>query len=482
MYKQGLVTDVFCSTWEFEQSEQMWSFPEGGDSRTKTKEDQMCIRSAMSWVLVCVIIGLALGGCGPTPVPTPVPSPTVAAPTAPPAAPSEPVKIGVPFPLSGALAAPGADSKAAVELAVDIINESHDLDLPLARTQGLPSLGGAPVEAIFADHAMDPEKALRETERLITEEGVVAINGAWASSTTATASQAAERMGIPFLNANSTSPALGERGFQWYFRTTPHDRVFVRNMFEFMHDMEEGKDVTIETIAILHEDTMYGTDSADTAKKLAEEYGYEIVADIAYPQNATDCTSEIQRLKAAKPDVLIQADYTSNAILAVMTYKDLDFNVDAIIANDVGFIDLQYIEAVGENGNYIFSRDLWSKDWVEEHPLVSTINTMYKERAGKDLTGTSARAFTGFLVLADVINRAGSTEPEAIRQALLDTDMPPEQLIMPWAGIRFDPETHENVLGRGIVVQMQDGEYYTVWPFDRAARDPIWPMPKWSER
>jgi branched-chain amino acid transport system substrate-binding protein len=454
----------------------------------------MYIRSTMSWVLVCVVIGLALVGCGPTPAPTPIPSPTPTvaapmatptvplAPTATPTVPSEPVKIGVPFPLSGALAGPGADSKAAVELAVDIINESHDLDLPLGRTQGLPNLGGAPVEAIFADHAMDPEKALRETERLITEEGVVAINGAWASSTTATASQVTERMGIPLLNANSTSPALGERGFQWYFRTTPHDRVFVRNMVEFMHDMEKNKGVTIETIAILHEDTMYGTDSADVAKKLAEEYGYEVVADIAYPQNATDCTSEVQRLKAAKPDVLIQADYTSNAILSVMTYKDLDFNVDAIIANDVGFIDLQYIEAVGDNGNYIFSRDLWSKDWVEEHPLVSTINTMYKERAGKDLTGTSARAFTGFLILADAINRAGSTGPEAIRQALLDTDMPPEQLIMPWAGIRFDPETHENVLGRGIVVQMQDGEYYTVWPFDRAARDPIWPMPTWAER
>jgi branched-chain amino acid transport system substrate-binding protein len=434
----------------------------------------MSAKKKALWVVsACVLLGLVLGGCGP--------KETAVSDTAPPQ-PIKPVKIGVPFPLSGALAGPGNDSKAAVELAVEIVNGSYDLDLPLARTRGLPNLGGAPVEAVFADHAMDPEKAMRETERLITEQGVVAIQGAWASSTSATASQVAERLGIPFLNGNSTSPALGERGFRWYFRTTPHDRLFVRNILDFMRDMEQKKGVTIKTIAILHEDTMYGTDTADVVRQYAKEYGYEIVADIAYPQNTTDCTSEVQRLKASNPDVLIQADYTSNAILSMLTYKDLDFNPTAIIANDVGFIDLEYINAVGDNGNYIFSRDLWSTDWVAEHPNVKTINDMYKERTGKDLTGTSARAFTALLVLADAINRAGSTDPEAIRQALLDTNLSADQLIMPWDGVQFDPVTHENMKGLGIIVQMQGGKYYTVWPFDRASREPIWPMPKWAER
>jgi branched-chain amino acid transport system substrate-binding protein len=392
------------------------------------------------------------------------------------------IKIGVPFPLSGSLAAAGTDSKIAVELAAELINQAYDLDLPLARTTGLPNLGGATVVPVFADHAMDPEKALRETERLITEEGVVAINGAWASSTSATASQAAERLGIPFLNANSTSPALGERGFRWYFRTTPNDRVFVRTLFDFIRDMEVERGVPIETIAILHEDTDFGTDTAELATALAAEYGYTIVADIAYPQNATDATSEIQRIKAANPDILLQADYTSNAILTVLAYREQDLNVDAIIANNNGFIDLQYIEAVKDAGNYIYSRDLWSTDWVANNPIVARINELYKQRAGKDLTGTSARAFTGFLVLADAINRASSTDPETIRQALLATDLTSKDIIMPWQGVRFDPETHENVLGNGIVVQMQEGAYYSVWPFEFAAREPIWPAPQWRDR
>ena len=395
---------------------------------------------------------------------------------------TEPVKIGVPFPLSGSLASAGADSKAAVEVAVDVINNSYDLNLLLARGQGLPNLNNRPVEAVFADHAMDPQKAQSETERLITQEGVVAINGAWASSTTATASQVAERLGIPFLNSNSTSPALGERGFKWYFRTTPTDDVFVRNMFDFMKDMVDQKGTKIQTIAILHEDTAFGTDTADKATTLAQQAGFDVVANIAYPQNATDVTSEVQRLKAANPDVLIQADYASNAILSVLAYKQFDFNPAAIIANDNGFIDQQYTSAVGDSGNYIFSRDLWSTDWVTSNAQAKAINDLYHQKTGKDLTGTSARAFMGFLILADAINRAGSTDPEAIRQALLDTSLTTDQLIMPWPGVKFDPQTHENTLGTGIVVQMQGGKYYTVWPFDVAAKDPIWPMPAWSSR
>jgi branched-chain amino acid transport system substrate-binding protein len=392
------------------------------------------------------------------------------------------IKIGVPFPLSGSLASSGNDSKIAVELAADIVNHVYDLDLPLARTTGLPNLGGATVVPVFADHAMDPLKAANETERLITEEKVVAIDGAWASSTTATASQVAERLGIPLLNAESTSPALGEQGFKWFFRTTPTDKVFVRSLFDFMRDMVAKKGVSIKTIAILHEDTAYGTDTADLAKALAVEYGYEIVADIAYPQNATDATSEIQRIKAANPDVLLQADYTSNAILTVLAYRQLDLNVKAIIANDNGFSDQQYIAAVKDAGNYIYSRDVWSTDWVQNNPRVSKINDLYKARAGKDLTGTSARSFTGFMVLAEAINRAGSTDPEKIRQALLGTNLAPTDIIMPWQGVRFDPQTHENVLGNGIVVQMQQGAYYNVWPFEFAARQPIWPMPAWKDR
>ena len=83
--------------------------------------------------------------------------------------------------------------------------------------------------------------------------------------------------------------------------------------------------------------------------------------------------------------------------------------------------------------------------------------------------------------MADAINRAGSTEPEAIRKALAATDIPAGKLIMPWKGVKFD-ETGQNVFGAGILVQIIDGKYHTVWPFNVAAREIVWPMPTWDQR
>ncbi len=97
------------------------------------------------------------------------------------------------------------------------------------------------------------------------------------------------------------------------------------------------------------------------------------------------------------------------------------------------------------------------------------------------MNGNSARTFTGTLVLADAINRAGSTKPDAIRKALQETNIPGDQLIVPWDGIKFD-QTGQNILGKGITVQVLNGKYTTVWPFKLAAKDVVVPFPAWNKR
>jgi branched-chain amino acid transport system substrate-binding protein len=113
--------------------------------------------------------------------------------------------------------------------------------------------------------------------------------------------------------------------------------------------------------------------------------------------------------------------------------------------------------------------------------VAKAVNPAYKARAGKDLYDLPVRAFTGITTLVDALNRAGSTEPEAIRVALTKTDIKPADLLVPWTGVKFD-ETGQNTGVRAIIVQLQGGRYWTVWPFDVAARDVLYPIPKWSER
>src|SRR5947209_14378555 len=129
-------------------------------------------------------------------------------------APPQEVVIGAVYPLSGNLAKVGNDIKDAIELAAELVNDDVDVAVPLGKGKGLPHLGGARLRVVFADHQSAPEKGLGETERLITQEKVVALMGSYNSNVTATASQAAERLHIPFLSGESTSPLLTARGFR----------------------------------------------------------------------------------------------------------------------------------------------------------------------------------------------------------------------------------------------------------------------------
>lgn len=392
------------------------------------------------------------------------------------------IRIGAIYPLTGAAASTGLEMKNALELAADLINNgTKGLNLPLTTSSGLPNLKGAKIKLIFGDHQGNPQTGATEAERLISQEKVVALVGCYSSNVTNTASQVAERYGIPFVNPESSSATLTQRGFKWFFRTTPHDDLFVTNFFEFLRDVEKKKNVTVRRIALFNENTLFGTETTKIEEKLAKELNYAIVERILYPAKSTQLTSEVQRIKAATPDLIMQSSYLGDAILAMKTYKELGVSPAALLANDAGFNDSEFLRTLGKDGEYILSREVWALDLTTKNPLVKQVNDLYLERYKTNFNGNSARSFTGLMALAEAVNRAGSTNPEAIQKALAETNIAGNKLIMPWKGIKFDA-TGQNTLGTGIIVQVQDGKYVTVWPFDMASKDVIWPMPTWEQR
>ena len=392
------------------------------------------------------------------------------------------VVIGVLYPMSGPNAQAGVDNKPVLEIAADVANGAVDLPFPFyQRWKGMPGLKGARVRLIFVDTQGKPDIGQAEAERLITQEKVHALVGAWHSAVTATASQVAERYGIPFLNPESSSPGLTARGFKWFFRTSPHDGHFTQVMFDFFRDFQKKRGITIKTLGLTYEDTLFGADSGKVQKELAKKYGYEVVVDIQYRARATSLTSEVQRLKAANPDVWMPTSYQTDAILFVRTAKELDYNPKMIMAQDAGHISPDFIQQVGRDAEGTMTRAPFSTDLVDKRPVARALNAIYKQRTGKDLYDFPARAFTGMTTLLDAINRAGSTDPEAIRKALAATNIPGDQLIMTWEGVRFD-ETGQNTGVRGIILQLQGGQYHTVYPFEVATRDVIYPIPAWKDR
>jgi branched-chain amino acid transport system substrate-binding protein len=395
------------------------------------------------------------------------------------------VVIGVTYPMSGPVAQVGIDCANAVKLAAEIVNGKYDLNLPLARTEGLPGLGGAKIRLVIVDNQGKPDVGQAEAERLITQEKVNALFGAYYSSVTATVSQVAERYGVPFLNAESSSPTLTERGFKWFFRTSPHDGHFSLAMFDFMKDLEKRRGVKIKTLGIMHEDTLFGADSAKVQEELAKKYGYDVVLKMAYRAKTTSLDAEVGKLKAANPDVFLPTSYTSDAILFVKTAKNLDYNPKLLIAQDAGWTDPTFVTELGRDVEGHITRAPFALDLSAKKPMIRQVNELFKKlrdnTTGRDISDVPARAFTGFLVLADAINRAKSTNPEEIRKALVATSIPPDQLIMPWNGVKFD-EKGQNTGVRAILLQVQKGAYATIYPFELAAADAIYPLPAWKER
>src|SRR5580692_3557547 len=294
------------------------------------------------------------------------------------------IRIGLTYPLSGNAAQIGVDAQKAYETALDVINNKYDFDLPLAKTEGLPGLGGAKIRLIFADHQADPQKGRAETERLITQEKVCAVIGTYQSAVAVTVSQVCERYQIPFISADNSSPSLHRRGLKFYFRAAPHDEMYSTAMFDFFDAMKK-KGTKIETLSLFHEDTIFGTDSGNTQLELAGDRGYKVLADIKYRANSPSLSAEVQQLKAANADVLMPSSYTTDSILLVKTMAELGYKPPSIVAQDAGFSEKALYDAVGDKLEGVISRGSFSLDLAAKRPMVGKINDMFKAKSGKDL-------------------------------------------------------------------------------------------------
>ncbi len=388
------------------------------------------------------------------------------------------VKIGVIMPLSGNSASAGKAAVAAMELAAQIVNEAHPElgKLPLAAGAGLTGLGGAKVELVVADHQGNPSEGQSQTLRLITQNKVVAMLGSYHSSVSLTATAVAERYGIPFVVGDSVASNITGRGFKWTFRTTPIASDFANNYMDFLTDLKKAGHPA-STIAIVHENTDYGTSVAGTVNSAAKAHGIDVVADISYNANGADVSAQVLQLKEKNPDAIVFIAYTSDSILYMKTMKSLDYLPKFVIGDDSGFSDPAFISAVGNLAQGALNRSAWNIGAKDS--TTWRINEMYKAKTGRDLDDTSGRDMQAAFTLMDAINRAGSTKPEAIRTALQATDLKPSQLMMGYRGVKFD-STGQNTLAATYLIQLIGDQYVAVWPESAAQHALVYPFKGWK--
>jgi len=403
------------------------------------------------------------------------------------------VKIGVIYPLTGGAAAAGRELRAGAELAAEIANSVMvDLPMTMARNGGIKSLGGAKIALIFKDHEGNPTLGADLAKKLIHDDKVDGILGCYHSSVTKTVSAVCEQYGVPMINGSSTSPDLTMRGFKWFWRTTPHDTLFTKDLFELLTGLTEGKvrgvaavpKKDIMTLASACEKTEWGSHVSELIGHFAKEYGFNLKRSMLYAAKSADLSSEVRSLKAAKPDAMLFASYTSDAILMVKTLKSQKANPKIIWGQNAGFETPEFRETLGKDVVGFLTRSVFIPRVVEIKKISGQVNDMYKKKVGHDLSGASARSFTGLQAWVAILEKAGSTKPADIQAAANGIEIPGSELVVPWKGVKFSTsgdELGQNIWSSGIIGQYQldkDGQIVMeiVYPFDVTSADMIYPL------
>jgi branched-chain amino acid transport system substrate-binding protein len=388
-----------------------------------------------------------------------------------PQAAEEVVRIGNIIPLSGPSASVGQQGRNAREMALEEINAAG----------GIKSLAGAKLEMLYADSESKPEKGVAEAERMINTEKVHLLTGCWNSAVTYPTTAVAERYGIPFVVPVSVADKITEQGFKTVFRIAAKDSWWTRDQFAFLKDMQEEFKTEIKTLAFVYENGDWGKGFAGQWRALAEKNGYKIVLDEPYPSTTTDLSPVVQKIRRARPDVLMLVSNAADAILLTNTLADYKVKLKAIIASGGGHADPSFLKATTNNARYLFDIVEWETD--VNKPGVKEINEKFKSRYGYNLAGESVDAYIAMYVIKDALERAGSLDPVKIREALAKTNLRSgPAMIASYDAVEFDA-TGQNKHAALSIVQVNDLgnglERITVWPKGarRAGYTPIFPVP-----
>jgi branched-chain amino acid transport system substrate-binding protein len=232
-------------------------------------------------------------------------------------------------------------------------------------------------------------------------------------------------------------------------------------------------------VDVIHENDEFGNDGAQAVSQLAPRYGVEVADTVVYQTNSTDLTSQVQKIRADQPDALFAFAYTNDAILLTKTMAQLGYTPPAILAYGAGWVDPKFIPTLGSLANDAMTRAAWAPSYTAKSPAAKAVADYFQRQYGLAMTENSARSFTGMMVLGQAIEKAASTDPDKIRNALRSTDI--TQTIMPWPGVKFDANG-QNTEARGEVLQIQNGRYETLYPQDAATAKLVWPMPPLTGR
>lgn len=360
---------------------------------------------------------------------------------------TESLIIGVPVPLTGNLQEFGTMMRNAFELALDDVNKNGRIK-------------EKKVDIRFADDKGDVSSVNGAFQEL-TSAGAVMLVGGYASDATYRMARMADAENIPFLICTASADRITQRGWKNVYRLNPPISEYTRGLEDFLI-----KNVKPGSMAILYEDSMFGTDGALRMIEFCREQAIEVRSQIGYNRHALNpvyLRSRLAPLTEDPPDVIYMISYLEDAVMLVKQIREL--NIKSLLCGGGGGFTLdEFVKASGTDAEQVLTASLWSRH--VHYPGAKDFYENYTARYGKSPDYHGAEAYSALIVAAEALKKAKTLKPEDIRDALDKI-----YIKTPFAPVKFysyDDFERQNSINT-LVLQIIKGRFETVWPPDMAS-------------
>ncbi len=360
---------------------------------------------------------------------------------------AEPVNIGALYPVTGSFAQIGQACVNAAKLGVEMINDAG----------GIKSLGGAKLNLIVSDVQSDTTVTRTETDRLISGNKLSAIHGCYASALTLIASEVAERAKVAIITGSSSD--MLNKGHSYTFTPFARASQFAKAQLQ-MSKLVSDK----PKVAVVFENTAFGTSTSNGLREQASGEGVEIVLFEPYSAGFADAGPLLNKVKASGADMLFAVSYLNDLILIVRTVKQVGLKI-GINGGSGGFVVPDFYKNVGALAEGLQGVAHWNHD-VDAN--AQKVNAEYKKRHGEFLFEYGGGLVAQTFMLVDALERAQSTDPQKVRDALATLDVSSGYAAMaPGGKVKFGPDG-KNIYGHPVGVQWQKADLVSVFPKEDA--------------
>ena len=369
------------------------------------------------------------------------------------------VKVGVPNSLTGRHSPFGQHMKRAFDLAMEEINAAGGVK-------------GRPIEFIHVDDQSKPETALTAAQKLMQDKDILMLTGEYSSGNTYPICALAERQKIPFMVSTAAADNITQSGWKYIFRMAQPASYFDTGLQDFFLKVAKPK-----SMVILYENTLFGTSTAKAMKKWADDNKINVLIYEAYEAGLIDFKPLLFKVKAANPEVVYAVSYLMDATLIARQMKEIDINPKMFAGSAAGYSIPEFLTGAGDSAGDVYASTMWER--TAPYPGAKEFDAKYRKKYNVAPPYHAAQAYASAYVCWDALKRATSLTREAVREALVATN-----LMTIYGQITFKSfgDFKQQALLPTLVLQVKKNKFEVVWPADAATSKYVYPVPKWSAR